>query len=534
MTSTTCGWELFKSFSIEIETLGITVDFSRAGLSEGFLDENDGCMQYCFDKLKELEDGAIANPDENRQAGHYWLRNPSLAPSAEISQQIEQAIQMVNSFAHRVLTGELVGERGRIIRHMLLIGIGGSSLGPRFLADALCAVDAPIRAHFVDNTDPDGIDRVLSTLDSELDRTLVVVVSKSGSTVETRNGMVEVQIAYEDAGLSFARHAVAITQEGSQLDVIRVRDGWVAAFPMWEWVGGRTSVLSAVGLLPLRLVGVDTDSLLLGAQVCDSATRVRNVKKNPAALMALAWFLHGEGKGGGQMVVLPYKDRLELFSKYLQQLIMESLGKELDLDGRTVHQGLTVFGNKGASDQHSYVQQLLDGPNNFIAAFVEVLTDRDMPSVLVDGANTSGDFLQAFLLGTRQALTERGRSSITITIDRVDALRLGALIALFERAVTLYAFLTNINAYHQPAVEMGKRSAGEIIALKNEIVNFLTDEQGASYTVEQIAHALRDKGKAADEETVFYLLRRLCMNTQYGIRSEKETSFAGRYWYVDE
>src|SRR5206468_8989507 len=124
----------------------------------------------------------------------------------------------------------------------------------------------------------------------------------------------------------------------------------------------------------------------------------------------------GNGKGTKNMVVLPYKDRLELFSKYLQQLLMESLGKELDLNRKVVNQGITVFGNKGSTDQHSYIQQLRDGLSNFFVVFIEVLRDRAGSSMMVEPSATSGDFLDGFLQGTRQALHENGRESITITL----------------------------------------------------------------------------------------------------------------------
>jgi glucose-6-phosphate isomerase len=146
------------------------------------------------------------------------------------------------------------------------------------------------------------------------------------------------------------------------------------------------------------------------------------------------------------MVVLPYKDRLELFSKYLQQLVMESLGKELDLDGKVVNQGLSVYGNKGSTDQHAYVQQLREGVLNFFVVFIEVLRDRVGEGMQVEPGVTSGDFLSGFFLGTREALYEKGRQSITLSVGEVSAFTVGMLIALFERAVGFYASLVNINA----------------------------------------------------------------------------------------
>jgi glucose-6-phosphate isomerase len=517
-------WKGFQEGFVFEESLGMALDLSRMGLEPMFVEEMSSEMRRCYDELADLEAGAIANPDENRQVGHYWLRAPELAASSSVTQEIEQTLKDIKTFTQSVHEGTMRGQRGHVFKHLLLIGIGGSSLGPHFVADALGYPEQPMKIHFINNTDPDGIDRAMSEVFECLDQTLSLVISKSGGTVETRNGMLEVRLAYERQGLDFARHAVAVTQTGSMLYETMTRENWLASFPMWDWVGGRTSLFSAVGLLPMSLIGIDIQGLLNGARRCDVWTRGRVTEENPAALLALSWYKTTDGRGGGQMVVLPYKDRLEYIGKYLQQLVMESLGKELDRDGRTVQQGLTVLGNKGSTDQHSYVQQLLDGPNNFFAVFIEVLLDRAGDSVLIAEDSTSGDYLQAFRLGTREALSQRGRASASILLEKVDALRVGALIALFERAVTFYASLVNINAYHQPAVELGKKSAGEIIRLKNGIVQYLKDHAPAGFTVEGLAKAL---GREGAEETVFSLLFRLSYNPQSGVRVEKGTEGSG-------
>ena len=178
------------------------------------------------------------------------------------------------------------------------------------------------------------------------------------------------------------------------------------------------------------------------------------------------WFYAGNGRGEKDMVILPYKDRLALFSKYLQQLVMESLGKEKDLDGNVVHQGIAVYGNKGSTDQHAYVQQLRDGVPNFFVTFIEVRKTVRRRQFEVEEGVTSGDYLQGFLRGTRAALYENGRESITLTIPEVNAFQVGALIALYERAVGFYGSLVNVNAYHQPGVEAGKKAATRILELQ--------------------------------------------------------------------
>jgi glucose-6-phosphate isomerase len=317
--------------------------------------------------------------------------------------------------------------------------------------------------------------------------------------------MVLVAEAYRKAGLDFPRFAVAVTMPGSRMDQTAANQGWLARFPMFDWIGGRTSVLSAVGLLPAALQGLDVDGLLRGAAACDEATRRHELQSNPAALLALMWYHATDGKGSKDMVILPYKDRLLLFSRYLQQLVMESLGKQLDLEGRRVEQGLSVYGNKGSTDQHAYVQQLRDGVANFFAVFIRVLESGGSWQEVEPGV-TAGDYLHGFLLGTREALFENDRQSMTITIPRVDARAVGGLIALFERAVGLYASLIGVNAYHQPGVEAGKKAAASVLALQGKVVTALS-------TSPQSASQIADTIDARDQiETVYLLLEHLAAN----------------------
>ena len=250
--------------------------------------------------------------------------------------------------------------------------------------------------------------------------------------------------------------------------------------------------------------------MLDGAKEMDDATRVPNLKHNPAALLALAWYFSGNGKGEKDMVVLPYKDSLLLFSRYLQQLVMESLGKEKDLDGKTVFQGIAVYGNKGSTDQHAYVQQLREGVPNFFATLIEVLEDRQGKSIEVDPGVTSGDYLCGFLLGTRQALYENHRDSITVSIPQVNARTVGALIALYERAVGLYASLVNVNAYHQPGVEAGKKAAAVILDLQKRVLEVLKTQKKA-LSISELANM---SGAAEEVEAIYKILRHLHTNNR--------------------
>jgi len=510
-------WSRFKESCHQYPKLGFALDLSRLPIPDGYLASLEPKFAEAFSAMAALEKGAIANPDEQRMVGHYWLRAPELAPTPEIAAAVTSTLAAIGEFAAKVHRSEIAGPAGKF-RELLVVGIGGSALGPQFVAQALGRLKAGpdrMRVHFFDNTDPDGMDLVLKEIGSQLKRTLVLVISKSGGTVETRNGMLEAAAAFKAAGLDYPKHFVAVTGAGSRLDKTAEAEGWLARFPMWDWVGGRTSELCAVGLLPAALQGIKIDAMLAGAAAMDAVTRKPSLKDNPAALLAAAWFWATDGRGSRDMVVLPYKDRLLLFSRYLQQLVMESLGKELDLQGRVVNQGIAVYGNKGSTDQHAYVQQLREGVANFFVTFIEVLRDRAGGSLEVEaGGLTSGDYLQGFLLGTRDALSEKNRHSVTLTISEVSPRTIGMLIALYERVVGLYASLIGINAYHQPGVEAGKKAAGGVIALKLKIVAALRASPGAGLTAETIAEKI---GAAGQTELVFKILEHLAANPATGV-----------------
>lgn len=501
-------WQRYQDWLYYHEGLEFYLDVSRMSFDDTFVETMQPKFEKAFKHMDALEKGAIANPDENRMVGHYWLRDSDLAPTPELQQEIISTLEQIKTFTEKVHTGAIHPSGASKFTDVISIGIGGSALGPEFVAEALAPVFPPLAIHFIDNTDPAGIDRILAKLQDRLSTTLVLVISKSGGTPETRNGMIEIKKAYESQNLEFAPHAVAITGNDSNLDKLAKSEGWLATFPMYDWVGGRTSELSAVGLLPAALQGIDIGEMLAGAKEMDAATRTPKLKENPAALLALSWYFSGNGKGEKDMVVLPYKDSLLLFSRYLQQLVMESLGKEKDLDGNTVYQGIAVYGNKGSTDQHAYVQQLREGVPNFFATFIEVLEDREGISPEVEPGVTSGDYLSGLLQGTRQALYENQRDSITVTIPRVTPRTVGALIALYDRAVGLYGFLVNINAYHQPGVEAGKKAAAAVLDLQKRVMQVL-QEEGASISLPDLAQKV---GASDQVEAIYKMLRHLQAN----------------------
>ncbi len=354
------------------------------------------------------------------------------------------------------------------------------------------------KIYFLDNTDSAGfcdVNRVIN-----LEQSLIVTISKSGSTQETKNNLLAFEQVYNEQNLQFNYHAAAITMNGSELDQYAKDQNWLAVWPMAESIGGRTSVTAVVGHVPAAAAGIDFAALLDGAIQMDEWTRNPSLHKNPAYLLAVNWYVLGGGIGDKNMVILPYSDRLILLSRYLQQLVMESLGKELDRNGNTVHQGLNVFGNKGGTDAHAFVQQLNDGRNDFFVTFIEILNDAK--SIVVEDEFSLGDFLHNFQVGLTNALVANKRSVISITFESLNAKTLGMIIALYERAVAYYAELININAFHQPGVQAYKKVANKINDLNTSLQKFISENKGFQGTSTDIAKTLSVPDQALEIEGV--------------------------------
>ncbi len=433
---------------------GFALDISGMRLGRAALQKLAAPLAAAHVEMQKLEAGAIKNPDEKRKVTHFTDR--LTYTESDVFRQVEE-------FACDVAAK---GE----IDHVLINGIGGSALGPQFLQ---MATNGPYwnelpqaarrgfpKLYFVDNTDPAGLVDALAAMD--LRRSLIVTISKSGATQEPKNNLIVLEAKYREAGLAFAPHAVAVTMPGSDLDRHAHEGGWGAIFPMADSIGGRTSETNVVGHVPAALAGIDFAQFVAGGKHMDELTRREKVAENPAYLLAAAWHIAGHGRGDRNMVIVPYADRLVLFGKYLQQLVMESLGKEKDLDDRVVHQGLTVFGNKGGTDAHAFIQQLNDGRDDFFATFIEVL--KDAAAFDIAGGLTMGDYLHGFEAGLVRALRTKNRRVIEITVESLNPFTLGMLIALYERVVAVYAELIHINAFNQPGVEAYKKASREINA----------------------------------------------------------------------
>ena len=504
------NWDRFKNYLWYNDELKIWLDISKVNFEDKQFELFKKRFSEVFKSIDKLEKGHVSNISENRQVGHYWLRNSSIAPEEAIKENIDNEVLDIKNFGGKILNGEIINNSGEKFKNVLWVGIGGSALGPLLIIESLQKDLKGLNFYFIDNIDPFLISETLSKLKNELSRTLIVIVSKSGGTPEPRIAMDLIRREFENKGLIFPLQTIAITMNDSNLYKKAKTEKWLKIFNLPDWVGGRTSITSSVGLLPLSLIDENLDSFLEGSAVMDNVTRSKDVNNNPAALLAISWYFCGDGLGKRDMVVLPYRDRLQVFSKYLQQLVMESLGKKYDRSGNLVNQGITVFGNKGSTDQHAYVQQLRDGLDNFFCVFIELL---DFPEHIPHNEfENPKDYLSGFLQGTRSALSCEGRQSITITMNKLSPYSLGALIALFERAVSFYAELVDINAYDQPGVEAGKKAAAVVIDTQQRIKKILFNESTISFT--EIINNLEVTDKEIRKETVFFILRQMCFENK--------------------
>lgn len=464
---------------------GFTINFADMKFEQEQLDAMKPQFEKAHAEMVKLEAGAIKNPDENRKVTHFTDRAEYAA---------SDLFKSVEEFVESVRAGHLCGSTGKKFKSAVINGIGGSALGPQLMQ---FAINGPywneltaskrsdyLKIYFLDNTDSAGFADVIQVVDPET--TLLVSISKSGGTQETKNNLIAFEKYYNELELDFNLHAVAITMMDSQLDVHARTNKWLKIFEMAESIGGRTSETSIVGHLPAALGGIDFGGFLAGACRMDEWTRTEDFMCNPAYMLAAMWYIAGKGKGDRNMVIVPYSDRLVLLSRYFQQLVMESLGKEFDLDGKTVNQGINVFGNKGGTDAHAFIQQLNDGRDDFFVTFIEVLKDA-MPLPIEENIKM-GDFLHGFQAGLAEALRSKGRQIIEMQIEEVSEANLGMIIALYERAVAVYAEFININAFHQPGVQAYKLAAKNILELREEFMARMMDEaESLSGTAAEIA-----------------------------------------------
>lgn len=350
---------------------------------------------------------------------------------------------------------------------VVVLGIGGSSLGGRALYEALGGppeLRRGRRLHFPDNSDPWRLAHLLDALDPH--RTVAIAISKSGGTVETAASLLVVRQWLRAAGAEMRDHLLLVTDPArGSLRALAAAEG-LEALPIPPNVGGRFSVLTAVGLLPAALAGFDVRGLMRGADDMRRRCEEPDLRTNPAGLLAALHVLHHRLRGRHVHVLMPYADGLRAFAAWFVQLWAESLGKRHGKDGRVLESGPTPLAAVGATDQHAQVQLFMEGPRDKLITFVAVdALDRDLTIPKEEGPNaylgghSLGELLSAERRGTAMALATDRRPSLTLRLSALDAPNLGALFFLWEAATAIAGELYGVDAFDQPGVELGKRLA---------------------------------------------------------------------------
>jgi len=385
--------------------------------------------------------------------------------------------------------GELVDEiarfgegPGQSFENVVVLGIGGSALGTIAVRSALLdpfwnELDSAERDFFprlyvLDNIDPYTVGAFLRRID--LRRTLFNVVSKSGGTAETMSQyMIVRQMLEAELGDGFRRHLLFTTDPENGVLRKLAREEGIAALPIPQNVGGRFSVLSAVGLLPAALVGVPIRELLDGAREMEDRCRTDELAKNPAGLFAVLQWLADTEEHAPIHVMMPYSDRLRDMADWFRQLWAESLGKQKSRSGEDIFVGPTPVKSLGATDQHSQVQLYMEGPFDKTVCFLAERSPQEdlaIPPLHADvnelgylGRHSLGELLRTEMEASAAALAQRGRMNMTLEVERVDARSIGALFQLLQIATVYAGALYDVDPLDQPGVELGKELTYGII-----------------------------------------------------------------------
>ncbi|MEK9919348.1 MAG: glucose-6-phosphate isomerase [Luminiphilus sp.] len=468
---------------------GIVLDFAKHRLDDtalqALLDLADA--RHLAQAFSNLIAGDEVNASERRAALHTLLRGTGADALPTLSQLVDNTLSRMAELVAAIHSGTATGFDGQSFTDVVNLGIGGSDLGPRLICEALHHADAPLRAHFVANIDPHDLDTTLEGLEPA--RTLFVICSKSFSTEETLSNTVRARAWLKAAGATtetLGRHLIAVTTQVERAGEWSV---WPErCLPLWDWVGGRYSLWSAVGIsVPLAL-GWDAFARLLGgARSMDEHTATSPPGDNLPMMMALLELWQTQYLSADTHAVLPYAQRLARLPDFLQQLTMESNGKRVSSDGRPLshHTAPVLWGSAGTIGQHSYYQLLHQGTRAFTADIILPLTadhgDRDARRALAAHALAQSRALMvgrstdaACKLGADRGFSEQtsrqfelpgNHSHSLITLERVSPECLGGLIAAYEHKTYFLGVLLGINSFDQWGVELGKEIAADMQAL---------------------------------------------------------------------
>jgi len=484
----------FSKFSFQHEQL--LFDYSKNLITESTLSALiDLARQAKLDEwINRQFSGERINSSEQRAVLHSALRAPRhreiFVDGKNVVPDVHRVLDSIRDFSDGIRSGRLSGHTGKKIRDIVNIGIGGSALGPQMVCEALKPYATPeITAHFVSNVDAADIVETLKKLDAET--TLVIVSSKTFTTQETLTNASTARAWLVDklgSETAVAKHFAAVSTNVKATSRFGINPDYV--FEFWDWVGGRYSLWSAIGLPVALFVGMDQfEQLLAGAHAMDEHFRQAPLEKNMPVILGLLGVWYGNFIGAGSYAILPYDQSLQHFPAYLQQLEMESNGKSVDRDGHLVDYDthFTVWGEPGTNGQHSFYQLIHQGtrlvPADFIAPIKSHHPIGDHHAMLLSNCFAQTEALmlgkteaearaELIAQGLSQAALEAllpykvfpgNRPTNTILFEQLTPYTLGMLIALYEQKIFVQSVIWNINAFDQWGVEFGKQLANKLL-----------------------------------------------------------------------
>ena len=474
------------------EACGLYLDYSKQRLGDDVLTALLALaeQQQLREWIARMFAGDAINSTEQRAVGHVALRgSASVMDGESVTADVDGELARMYAFADAVRSGDWRGASGEKITDVVNIGIGGSDFGPRMVWEALSQNTLQPRAHYVSNVDGAQISLILCRLDPA--KTLFVVTSKTFTTQETMANANAARrwLTAALGNAAVARHFAGVSTARKTTEAFGIAPENV--FEFWDWVGGRYSLWSAVGLSSIIALGPDRfRQLLAGAQAMDLHFRDAPLQDNLPVLMALFALWNNNFLGAASQVVVPYAQRLHRFVGWLQQLEMESNGKGVDRDGRPVDYPTTpvIWGDVGSNAQHAFFQMLHQGPAinpvDFILPIEPIHGYPDQQQLLIANClaqsaalmrGKTAEQVRAELIAQgldgdalEAAIPHRvfggNRPSNTLLMPRLDAFHLGALCALYEHRTFVLSVLWNINAFDQWGVELGKQLAKEVVA----------------------------------------------------------------------
>ncbi|UKM65802.1 glucose-6-phosphate isomerase [Flavobacteriaceae bacterium GSB9] len=450
------------------------------------------------DAIKSQFSGETINKTEGRAVLHTALRAPKTADfkvdGVNVMPEIDGVKEKIKTFTNEVLNGDRKGYTGKPFTDIVNIGIGGSDLGPAMVVDALQYYKNHLTTHFVSNVDGDHVNEVIKKLDPET--TLFVIVSKTFTTQETLSNANTIKEWFLKSALenAIAKHFVAVSTNIKNVKAFGIDENNI--FPMWDWVGGRFSLWSAVGLSISLAVGYDNfDSLLSGAHKMDEHFKNEDFSSNIPVILALISVWYNNFFEAESEAIIPYSQYLNQFATYLQQGIMESNGKSVDRNGKPIdyQTGTIIWGEPGTNAQHAFFQLIHQGtkliPADFIGFAESLHGNQDHQDKLMSNflAQT-----EALLNGKteQQVIAESTQSNViafkvfkgnkptnTIFINKLTPESLGKLIAMYEHKIFVQGIIWNIFSYDQFGVELGKQLANKIL---QEFNNSATNSHDSS------------------------------------------------------